>query len=317
MLAPLVEGRPEIRSERMKAQRRGITDLDHAAVSLNYSRALHAYEDRRERCGFKRGAGSWFSEGNPKLEKNLLNTLGSSYLPAREALAVGLAQGLTFEDGSPVLKHNACSRHTKECAACCLNTAGRGAFRSIMAARLARALLRIEEPYLAYVLDVYYLRKAVAKYGAGKIARRANVISDYAIEDQYPAAYWAEFAGVIHYDYTKVKPRAFDSVAGGEWIAAGTGKAWPSNYSLTYSASERDTLDSIRSMVASGVNVAVVVAHPVAEAKPSQWFGMPAINGDESDERYLDPRGVVVLLSAKGKAKKVTPSLQGFVKPIA
>ena len=301
----------------MKTQREKISALDHAAVTLNYSRALNAYEDRRERCGFKRGAGSWFSEGNPKLEKNLLNTLGSSFLPAREALAVGLAQGLTFSDTSPVLRHNACARHTKECAACCLNTAGRGAFRSIMAARLARALLKIEEPYLAYVLDVYYLRRAVAKYGASKIARRANVISDYAIEDQYPAEYWAEFAGVVHYDYTKIKPRAFDSVAGGEWIAAGTGKPWPKNYSLTYSASERDSLDSIRSMTASGVNVAVVTNQPVQSAKPAEWFGIPAINGDLSDERYLDPRGVVVLLSAKGKAKRVAPSLNGFVKPIA
>jgi hypothetical protein len=34
-------------------------------------------------------------------------------------------------------------------------------------------------------------------------------------------------------------------------------------------------------------------------------------NGDESDLRFLDPRGVVVGLYAKGKAKKDT---SGFVK---
>jgi hypothetical protein len=34
------------------------------------------------------------------------------------------------------------------------------------------------------------------------------------------------------------------------------------------------------------------------------------INGDESDLRFLDPKGVIVGLKAKGKAKK---DLSGFV----
>jgi hypothetical protein len=38
---------------------------------------------------------------------------------------------------------------------------------------------------------------------------------------------------------------------------------------------------------------------------------MPVFNGDESDLRFLDPKGVIVGLYAKGKAKKDT---SGFVK---
>ena len=35
---------------------------------------------------------------------------------------------------------------------------------------------------------------------------------------------------------------------------------------------------------------------------------MSVINGDESDLRFLDPRGVIVGLKAKGKARKVQTS---------
>jgi hypothetical protein len=44
---------------------------------------------------------------------------------------------------------------------------------------------------------------------------------------------------------------------------------------------------------------------------PETYMGRPVFNGDESDLRFLDPKGVVVGLYAKGKAKKDT---SGFVK---
>ena len=43
---------------------------------------------------------------------------------------------------------------------------------------------------------------------------------------------------------------------------------------------------------------------------PTHWQGFPVINGDENDLRFLDPKGVVVGLTAKGKAKTDT---SGFV----
>jgi hypothetical protein len=80
----------------------------------------------------------------------------------------------------------------------------------------------------------------------------------------------------------------------------------PSNYSLTFSRSETNENDCI-SILKRGGNVAVVFRSKVL---PTHWQGFPVINGDENDLRFLDPKGVVVGLTAKGKAKSDT---SGFV----
>ena len=80
----------------------------------------------------------------------------------------------------------------------------------------------------------------------------------------------------------------------------------PKNYNLTFSRSETNENDCI-SILKRGGNVAVVFR---GKALPTHWQGFPVINGDENDLRFLDPKGVVVGLSAKGKAKTDT---SGFV----
>ena len=42
----------------------------------------------------------------------------------------------------------------------------------------------------------------------------------------------------------------------------------------------------------------------------SHFVPIPVVNGDESDLRFLDPKGVIVHLYAKGKARK---DASGFV----
>ena len=59
--------------------------------------------------------------------------------------------------------------------------------------------------------------------------------------------------------------------------------------------------------MANGMNVAVVFA---GSTLPDMWNGYTVINGDTDDLRFLDPKGVVVGLKAKAKAKKDT---SGFV----
>ena len=44
---------------------------------------------------------------------------------------------------------------------------------------------------------------------------------------------------------------------------------------------------------------------------PETYVGRTVVNGDETDLRFLDPKGVVIGLKAKGKAKKDTSN---FVK---
>ena len=65
--------------------------------------------------------------------------------------------------------------------------------------------------------------------------------------------------------------------------------------------------------IAQGYNVATVFGLKKTQAMPETYMGRPVFNGDDSDLRFLDPKGVVVGLYAKGKAKKDTT---GFVKHI-
>ena len=81
----------------------------------------------------------------------------------------------------------------------------------------------------------------------------------------------------------------------------------PSNYSLTYSRSEESTDTDCLFLTGNNQNVAVVFRGPEL---PSEYLGIPVIDGDKSDLRFTDPKGVIVGLLAKGKAKKDT---SGFV----
>jgi len=55
------------------------------------------------------------------------------------------------------------------------------------------------------------------------------------------------------------------------------------------------------------VNVAVVFRNKIL---PETYLGYKVINGDKTDLRFLDEKGVIVGLYAKGKATKDTT---GFV----
>jgi hypothetical protein len=93
---------------------------------------------------------------------------------------------------------------------------------------------------------------------------------------------------VQFYDYTKSLKRALANARGQH----------PANYHLTFSRSETNELDAIRVLHAGG-NVAVVFR----KALPSEFAGVPVVDGDHDDLRFLDPQGVVVGLKAKGKAR--------------
>jgi hypothetical protein len=106
---------------------------------------------------------------------------------------------------------------------------------------------------------------------------------------------FAAFPEVQFYDYTKILGRKVKDIA---------------NYSLTFSAADGNDTDVLRA-IAEGLNVATVFGIKKTLPMPETYNGLPVFNGDESDLRFLDPKGVVVGLYAKGKAKKDTT---GFVK---
>ena len=111
------------------------------------------------------------------------------------------------------------------------------------------------------------------------------------------------FGHVQFYDYTKVLGRKVSHI---------------SNYHLTFSAADGNDADVMKAYQ-SGYNIAMVFGIKKTLPMPDfvDFYGngyhakAPVFNGDESDLRFLDPRGVIVGLYAKGKAKKDT---SGFVK---
>ena len=98
-----------------------------------------------------------------------------------------------------------------------------------------------------------------------------------------------KFPNVQFYDYTKMRNRKV---------------AHLKNYHLTFSKADGNDLD-VRLAAEAGMNIAAVFKNV-----PETYIGRTVINGDDTDLRFLDPKGVVVGLKAKGKAKKDT---SGFV----
>lgn len=190
-----------------------------------------------------------------------------------------------------------CPMASKGCAKACLYTAGRGAFTATQKARIARTQYWADSPekHATQLREevASLVRKAIRK---GMVpAVRLNGTSDISWEATKAKETIHENPSVWFYDYTKSYPRMLAYLEG----------KFPSNYSLTFSRSEANEKDCI-SVLKAGGTVAVVFRNEL----PKTWKGFPVVSGDESDLRFLDPKGVVVGLIAKGKAKQDT---SGFV----
>jgi len=100
------------------------------------------------------------------------------------------------------------------------------------------------------------------------------------------------FPHIQFYDYTK-KPRRIMRYLAGKL---------PKNWSLTFSRAEtRANQKHAQTVLNKGGNVAAVFA---GKTLPKTYKGKRVVSGDETDLRFLDPRNVIVGLTAKGKARK-------------
>jgi hypothetical protein len=193
------------------------------------------------------------------------------------------------------------------CAKACLYSAGRGAFNSVQSARIAKAK-RFHADRTAFMVELvadiarfvrYCERKGV------KPAVRLNGTSDIQWE-LIPTGITSQnifevFPDVQFYDYTKVTKRV--------------ARVLPENYTLvvSFSAASPSYAQSVMGVVgASDTNVAVVFRDKATRERymASGFLGREVIDGDRDDLRFLDPKGVVVGLYAKGQAKADTT---GFV----
>lgn len=194
---------------------------------------------------------------------------------------------------------NTCPHASKGCRLACLYTAGRGAFSNVQKARIekTRRFVQEREAFLWDLqADIFALIRKAEKLGKVPCVR-LNGTSDIAWEDiKLPDGknIMETFKSVQFYDYTKNARRMRDSLY----------PDWPSNYHLTFSRSESNQKDCL-DILNKGGNVAAVF-----RVVPPESFGVPVVDGDLSDLRFLDPRGVVVGLKAKGKARQ---DLSGFV----
>lgn len=189
--------------------------------------------------------------------------------------------------------YNVCQFASQGCAAACLNTAGRGAYSRVQNARIAKTRKFFENKNaFAQELEKEILA-AIRKAEKANLTPcfRLNLTSDLPWENigHDGISIVNRFPNVQFYDYTKNPDRMSDFLDG----------KFPSNYHLTFSRSEENGDLCIPFLKSQG-NVAVVFRGKL----PETWQGFPVVNGDESDLRFLDDKGVVVGLVQKGKARK-------------
>lgn len=285
------------------------TLMRHAFREVTVREANRAYGKARALIGLREAPGEWLTAPSANVKFTHTRerfTYGLSLMPANSAWSWVQEQGLPLEPLAALRRFQCCPWSTPACRRTCLATAGKGAFDNTKAGRTARTLLWAIDPDAAYTLLCHHLRRIVRKHGASNVAVRLNTLSDIMWERVLPGAFWAEFADVQFYDYTKA------------WGSFDRRPMLPDNYHLTVSASERMSIDAVREAVACGVNVAVVIDQHPDQPKPARWAGLPVVDGNATDARYLDPRGGhVVLLGALGKARSLVASEAGFVKPTA
>ena len=191
---------------------------------------------------------------------------------------------------------NTCPKATKGCIAACLNTAGRGGMfkRGETTNMIQRARIRKTEYFFAdraafmddLASDIMRAVNYARKKGLIPVFR-LNGTSDLSWE-KYPVCgadnIFALFPTIQFYDYTKVLGRKVSHIE---------------NYHLTFSKADGNDADVAEALLQGMSVVAVYDAIPA---------DVPS--ADETDLRFLDPKGIMLGLKAKGRAKK---DYSGFV----
>ena len=198
------------------------------------------------------------------------------------------------------------------CEKACLFTAGRGAMSSVMLSRLRKTLYfnQYRDQFMHQLQSELIRERARAKRLGYKLIVRLNGTSDIRWENVWlwegsPALggvqlnIFGAFPDVQFYDYTKIANR----------------RNIPANYDLTFSYSGvAEYKPFVEKAVANGERIAVVFRNrAIVEAMLANgetFLGLTVVDGDNTDIRHLDPKGAVVALYAKGKARN---DQSGFV----
>jgi hypothetical protein len=192
--------------------------------------------------------------------------------------------------------YNTCPKATAGCKAACLNTAGRGGMfkrgettNMIQQARIRKTKYFFEDRD-GFMKDLYHDIVKAKKFAERKgliPVFRLNGTSDLSWEKYEVGTtgmnLFQLFPTTQFYDYTKVPKRKVEGI---------------DNYHLTFSQADGNGKDADWA-ISKNMNVTVVF-----DKIPAEYKGKPVFNADDTDLRFLDPKGVVLGLKAKGRAKK-------------
>ena len=216
---------------------------------------------------------------------------------------LGVKTAILYLSPGSISGVNLCPFASEGCLRSCLYSSGMGAFSNVQAARIAKTKLFLSDRK-AFVellkIDIQaHVRKS--KREGMSPAVRLNGTSDIAWENEKGLDgknLMQAFPDVQFYDYCKSPLRALKYQLG----------KLPSNYHLTFSRSESNQtqVDSLLGKV----NIAMVFSTKKGFPLPLEYMGRKVVDGDETDARFLDEKGVIVGLRSKGSGKKDS---SGFV----
>lgn len=217
-------------------------------------------------------------------------------MPARESIMYARRFGIKCDHW-----HNLCRGSTRGCRAVCLTHSGRLGLSSSQRAAFVRSYLwqshrslfieRLDaeiRPWKRKCKDQPVLRLFTIHDG--------DILTDAPeLVDAHP--------DVIFNDYTKLP------IATG-WVA--------DNVYRCKSATEHTTRDQFLDYAVRGLNHAVPFDIPRDAPLPEYYHGIPVVDGDIDDLRFLDPAGVIVGLRFKvpSMLAKRGRDHHGFIRPV-
>jgi len=194
--------------------------------------------------------------------------------------------------------YNVCSHSTPECRMGCLATSGRQAIEifsgidKIKNSRIKKTKLFFEENdfFMAWLIAEIKAAQNKAKRDGYYFSVRLNATSDIDWENVRLNGLniFEIFPDVSFYDYTKNVNKYINK---------------PENYHLTYSYTGRNW-EQCKILLEQGFNIAMVFKTTNENELPTEYKGFKVINGDLTDYRIADGKGIIIGLKWKRIANR-------------